>query len=435
MPAPAAPSGRPPDSRAAAGPAPAGPSPAGRPLADHAPLSFAGFVALIAAMMALNAVAIDVMLPALPEIGDALGVGRPNDRQAVISAYLAGFGLAQLFIGVLSDRFGRRPLLLAGIVLYVAGAAASTAAGDFGALLAARAAQGVGAAAPRVILAAVVRDCYEGRTMAKVMSLAMMTFMAAPVVAPSLGQAILAVGHWRAIFAALAVYGALVLAAVALALPETLPRAHRRPIDARGIAASLRTVLGARQTLGYALASGIFFGALFGFIASAQQIFVDIYALGPWFPVVFGAIAAGIAFSAFLNAMLVQRLGMRALSHAAVLAFTAVSATLAALAWQGPPPLWAFLALLGGAMMLVGMVFSNFGALAMEPQAAAAGLASSLIGGATTLIGAGIGFAIGRAFDGTVLPLALGYAACGLATLGVIALTERGRLFGGGAGR
>ncbi len=405
------------------------------PLASHAPLSGAAFVALMALMMGLNAVATDAMLPALPEIAAALGAEAGNDRQAPVTAYLAGFGLGQFAMGPLADRYGRRPVLLWGLAAYVLAGAACALAPDFGALLAARAAQGAGAAAPRVVVTAVVRDCYTGRAMARVVSLTMMVFMAAPVIAPALGQAVLLVADWRTIFAFLTVYGIAVAASVALWLPETLAPDRRRPLDPAGLAASLRLVLGSRQTVGYALASGVFFGALFGFINTAQQLLGEAYALGPWFPAAFAAIAVSIALASAVNAALVARFGMRALSHGAVAGFTAVSLGLAALSAGGAPPLWAFLGLLGGAMMLVGMVFANFNALAMEPQARAAGVASSVIGGATTLIGAAVGFGIGRAYDGTPLPLALGYAACGAATLGLLLLTERGRLFGSGTGR
>lgn len=400
-----------------------------RPLASHAPLGFAAFVTLVAALMALNAVATDIMLPALPMIGDALGAPSPNDRQAVVTAYLAGFGFGQIAIGPLSDRFGRRPVLMGGLVAYAIGAALCALSPDFAWLLGARVAQGLGAAAPRVIVTALVRDCYDGRRMARVTSLAMMTFMAVPILAPSIGQGILLAASWRAIFWFLALYAAAVMAVAALRLPETLPPEWRRPITPRGIAASVGEVLSNRQTVGYAVASGAFFGALFAFIASAQQIMVGLYGLGLWFPVAFGGIACTIAVSAFANAMLVGRFGMRALSHGAVMLFTAVSLGLAALAAETQPPLWAFLALLGGAMGLVGLVFANFNALAMEPMARVAGVASSLIGGSTTLIGATVGFFIGRAYDGTVLPLALGYAGCGAATIVIVLIAERGRLF------
>ena len=392
-----------------------------------------GFIVLMAALMALNATAVDIMLPALPQISADLGVTAANHVQTVITAYLAGFGTGQFFMGALSDRFGRRPVLMAGLVAYGIGGLLCTLAPDFTVLLAARAAQGFGAAAPRIIVTAVVRDCYSGRQMAKVTSFAMMTFMAAPVFAPSIGQAIMLAGSWRMVFGFLAVYAAVVLAACALLLPETLPPAFRRGLNRAALAQSLGSVFGSRQTIGYAMASGIFFGALFGFIASAQPILGEHYGLGLWFPVLFGSIALFIAAAAFVNAMLVGRLGMRKLSHGAVSLFTLISAVMALIAAQGPMPLWLFAGMLAAAMMLVGLVFSNFNALAMEPQGAVAGIASSVIGGMTTLLGATGGYVIGQAYDGTVLPLTLGYTTCGAITLLVMTITERGRLFGGGA--
>ncbi len=400
-------------------------------LASHAPLGPGAFVALCAALMAMNALAIDIMLPGLPHIAHELGVDAPNERQAVITAYLLGFGFGQFFAGPLSDRFGRRTVLLVGLVMYAAGAGLCALAPDFDLLLAARAAQGLGAAAPRVIVTAVIRDCYSGRAMARVTSLAMMTFMAAPVIAPTLGQVILLLGPWRIIFAVLALYAASVLLYAGLRLPETLAPERRRSLRIGELARGVGSVLRTRQTVGYALASGVFFGALFGFIGSAQQIMAELYGLGPWFPIAFAGVALAMAASAFLNSRLVERFGMRLLSHGAVLAFAALSAVLAGLALLGQPPVWAFMGLIGGAMMLVGMVFSNFNALAMEPQGAVAGLASSMIGGVTTLIGASVGYGIGQAYDGTVLPLALGYLVCGAGAVFVILLTEGG-MFGGG---
>jgi DHA1 family bicyclomycin/chloramphenicol resistance-like MFS transporter len=399
----------------------------------HAPLSTGGFVALLAALMAMNALAIDVMLPALPQIGADLGLGDPNQRQAVVTSYLLGFGLGQLMVGPLSDSVGRRPVLLAGLVAYTAAGLWCVMAQDFQWLLIARAAQGFGSAAPRVIVTALARDCYAGRQMARIMSLVMMCFMAAPVLAPSIGQAILLAAEWRAIFAALVLYGLVVFWVVATRLPETLAPQRRRALTLRAFGGGLAMVLGSRQTVGYTLASGVFFGALFGFIGSAQQILGELYGLGALFPVVFGGIAVAIAAAAFVNSQLVERLGMRALSHGAIVGFTVIAAALTVVASGGRPPLWLFVGMLATAMMLAGLIFSNVNALAMEPQAAVAGLASSLLGGFTTLIGAGLGWVIGNAYDGTVLPLAVGYTACGGGALALILLTERGRLFRAGA--
>jgi DHA1 family bicyclomycin/chloramphenicol resistance-like MFS transporter len=403
-------------------------------LSSHAPLGQGAFIVLVAGLMALNALAIDIMLPALPLIGADLGVAAPNDRQLVIVAYLAGFGSGQLLVGPISDRFGRKPVLFAGLLIYVAGAALSAAAPGFETLLLARVAQGLGSAAPRVVVLAIVRDCYEGRGMARVMSLAMMVFMAVPVLAPALGQVILLAAPWRAIFAVLALFAATLLAVCVTRLPETLAPERRRGLRPASLAQGLGHVLRSRQTMGYALAAGVFFGALFGFLASSQQILAELYGLGVWFPAVFAVVALAMGAMNFVNSRMVERLGMRLLSHGALAGFTVLSGALSLIALRGAPPIWLFLLMLGGAMMLIGLVFANFNALAMEPQAAVAGLASSFIGGFTTLIGAGIGFLIGAAYDGTVLPLTLGYAGCGLGALAILAVTERGRLFAQGSG-
>ncbi|PKQ04134.1 MAG: MFS transporter, partial [Alphaproteobacteria bacterium HGW-Alphaproteobacteria-10] len=310
-----------------------------RALSSHAPLTLGQFVAFVAALMALNALAVDIMLPALPDIGADLGMLGENDRQMVITFYLLGFGLGQIVMGPLSDRFGRRPVLIVGLIGYLAAAALCASVTGAEALLAARFAQGVGSAAPRVIVTALVRDCYEGRTMARVTSYAMMVFMVVPIVAPSVGQAVLLAGPWRWIFAVLALYAAAVLWVAATRLPETLPPERRRALSLSGLKASARVVFGARQTVGYALAAGVFFGALFGFVGSAQQILAELYGLGAWFPLAFAGIAVSIALASLVNALLVERLGMRALSHGAVIVFTVISAALAALSLAGQPPL------------------------------------------------------------------------------------------------
>jgi DHA1 family bicyclomycin/chloramphenicol resistance-like MFS transporter len=399
------------------------------PLSPHAPMSFHEFVLLIAALMALNALAIDIMLPALQEIGSALGAQDENRSQAILTSYLVGFGVGQLLIGTISDRFGRRAVLLWGLVVYVMAAALCSLALSFEALLAGRLLQGLASAAPRVITISVVRDCYKGRRMASVMSLSMMVFMAVPVLAPSLGQLIILVAPWRGIFGFLTLYGLVMLLWVFLRMPETLQAAARRPMAPREVLASFREVLTTRCTLGYALASGAMFAAMFGFLVSAQQVFRDVFGLGVYFPLAFAAVALTMSLSSFLNARLVGRLGMTVIAHSAVAAFTLLSAVMALLARIGLLGFIPFMLLLAGIMFLVGMVFSNFNALAMEPQGQRAGTASSLIGSISTLIAALIGSMIGQAYDGTLVPLSTGYLALALITIGIIAVTEKGRFF------
>lgn len=399
----------------------------------HAPMSFREFVAMVAALMALNALAIDVMLPALQDIGAALGVADPNGAQAILPVYLAGFGIGQLLIGSVSDRFGRRSVLLAGLVFYVAAAALCTLAPSFESLLVGRFVQGLASAAPRVVTISIVRDCYGGRRMASVLSLAMMFFLVVPVIAPAIGQAIVLVAPWRAIFALLVVYGIGMLVWTALRLPETLAPERRRAVGPRGLLAAFREVFGTRQTLGYALAGGTMFGAMFGFIVSAEQIFAELYGLGALFPLAFAAMALSMSLSSLINARLVGRLGMRRLSHGAVLTFTVLSLALLSLQLAGLLTLAPLMILLGGVMFLVGMIFSNFNALALEPMGHLAGTASSVFGSVTTLMAATLGGLIGQAYDGSVTPLVVGYVILGATTLAILLVTEKGRLFQRGA--
>ncbi|MEQ8369223.1 MAG: multidrug effflux MFS transporter [Alphaproteobacteria bacterium] len=407
---------------------PAALSPAATAAQVHAPLSVGQFVAVMAALMALNALAIDIMLPALPHFRQAFALADANAAQTVITAYLVGFGVGQVFMGVLSDRFGRRPILLAGLLVYGLAAIASAVSTDMTALLVARFIQGLGSAAPRVVGVAAVRDCYGGRQMARVMSLVMMVFMAMPILAPSIGQLILLAAPWQAIFAVLAVYAAVMFVVCWRWLPETLRPEWRRAIRPGPILQAGRSIFGSRQTVGYTLASGAFFGALLGFVNSAQQLLGQVFGLGDWFPLAFAVLAGGIAVSSFINALLVERMGMRSLSHGATLTFLAVALTMLALALTGWLTVWTFMPLQVMAMLLAGLVFANFNALAMEPQQKVAGIASSLIGAVTILIGAGGGFLIGQAFDGSATPLALGFTVSASATLIVLLVTERGRL-------
>jgi DHA1 family bicyclomycin/chloramphenicol resistance-like MFS transporter len=297
---------------------------------------------MVAALMGLNALAIDVMLPGLQQIGTALGVEDENGRQAVLSTYLLAFGIGQLLVGTLSDRFGRKPVLLGGLALYIVAAAVCAAAPNFEALLVARSLQGLASAAPRVVVTAVVRDCYNGRRMASVMSLAMTAFIAVPVLAPSIGQFVLLFGSWREIFVLLTGYGVLMALWTWLRLPETLPPEMRQAAEPAEIVSAVRKVVTTRQTLGYALASGMMFGANFGFIVSAQQIFTEIFRFGIYFPLAFAVVALGMAVSSFINSRLVGRLGMRVISHGVVALFSVLSAVLTALARLDQLELWSF---------------------------------------------------------------------------------------------
>jgi DHA1 family bicyclomycin/chloramphenicol resistance-like MFS transporter len=387
------------------------------------------FIALAAALMSLNALAVDIMLPGLQQIGASLGEHNENDRQFVITAYLAGFGLAQIFFGPISDRFGRRPPLLAGLVIYIAAAFTCVFVPSFESLLLLRFVQGLGAAATRVIAISVVRDRFGGRAMAEVMSLVFMVFMVIPVLAPSIGQIIMIASNWHAIFLFMGAVATAFALWTWMRLPETLHEEYRREFRPSVIIEGFRIVLTERTAVCYMTALTVIFGALFGFINSAQQIYVDIYDKGATFPLYFAMVAGTMALMSFFNSRLVGRFGMRRLSHGALLGFITVNGIAFALALAGPVPFWLFIALFMIAMALFALIGSNFNALSMEPLGHVAGTASSILGFTQTIGGAALGALVGQAFNGTIVPLAGGYFFFAVGALILVLIAERGRLF------
>jgi MFS transporter, DHA1 family, multidrug resistance protein len=371
----------------------------------------------------------DMMLPALPNIASAFHITIANRPQAILSTFLIGFGVGQFIMGPLSDRFGRRAVLIDGMALYCIGSVVAIMASSFETLLLARVLQGVGTSATRVIATSIVRDCYSGRRMASVMSLAMMVFIAVPVIAPSLGQAVMLLTQWRGIFVMLMLYGVLALIWSALRMPETLPVSERKSLAIRDVLGAFRQTVTNRQTLGYALAAGGVQGSLFAFVFSSQQVFTEIYGLGHYFPLAFAAIAIGVAVAGFLNARFVGRLGMRVISHGALVGFVAVAGIMLVAVTMHMLPLPLFIVLAALMMFAFGLMFANFTSLAMEPQGHIAGTASSLYGSITTLLAIGIGIRIGQDYDGTLLPFATGFFLCTLASLAVVLVVEKGRLF------
>jgi DHA1 family bicyclomycin/chloramphenicol resistance-like MFS transporter len=279
--------------------------------------------------------------------------------------------------------------------------------------------QGFGGAAARVISVAIVRDLFVGRQMARVMSTVMMVFITVPIFAPTIGQALAHAGTWRWPFGVLLAVGVAGMIWAGFRLTETSSR--RLPPS---FATAVSLVLSSGVTVGYTIAWGLMFGCLVSYISSAQQVFVDVYGLGAAFPVAFGGVACAMALASFTNSRLVQRLGMRRVSHSALVLFVVVASTLSFAASVGQPPFALFGLLLALCFYCFGLIVPNFNAIAMQPMGAVAGTASSLIGFTTTVTGAGLGWAVGRLYDGTVRPLAFGFAALGLLALGCVLLVE-----------
>jgi DHA1 family bicyclomycin/chloramphenicol resistance-like MFS transporter len=392
-------------------------------------IAFPEFVVLIAGMMALTALSLDMMLPALPGIAGAFALSDANDAQLVIVLYLFGFAAGHLYAGPLSDRIGRKPILMTGLVVYAAGSLMAAAAPDFTTLLAGRVVQGLGAAAPRVVAMAVVRDRFAGRAMSRVMSFVMMVFIMVPVIAPTLGSGVLLLGPWRWIFACLVLAGAGLALWAALRLEETCPPGEPVPLGT-----AVRTMLTTPQSVGYTLAIGFMFGNLMTYVSTAEQVFTGVYGLGQAFTLVFGAIAFAVVAASFSNSRIVGRMGMRRVSHGALLGYLALCGGMAAFGFPADPPLVVYALFCAATFFCFGHIVPNFNALAMEPLGRVAGVGSSLIGFWMMAGGASFAGLVGQQFDGTVRPVTIGFTVLALVTLVTVLVTERGRLFRVGEG-
>ena len=392
-------------------------------------IPFAELVAITAALMALNALAIDMMLPALGQIGDELGAVRDNDRQLIIVVYVLGNGIAQLFFGPIIDRFGRKRVLMLALGGYIVGSALSIVASSFSLLLAARAFQGVTTAATRVAAIAIVRDQCSGRKMAEVMSLAITIFMAAPILAPGFGQLVLFAAPWRGIFIVLLLYGIVMMMWLGWRLPETLSPADRKPLRAGPIASSYYQFISNRTAFGYTMASALCFGALFSYISTSEQIFLETFDLGQAFPIAFAAIAASLGAATLINARLVSRFGMRRLSHGALLVFIIANVIHLAISATLGETFVLFMLFMSISFFALGLIGPNASAMAMEPMGHIAGAAAAANGFAGTTLAGFLGGVIGQFYDGTTMPITMGFVCLGLGAFMFVLWTEQGRLF------
>lgn len=387
------------------------------------------FVAMMAFLQALQALAIDAMLPALGVISDDLGAGDPNHRQLVVGVFLLGAGLGALIPGTLSDRYGRRRVLMVTLAIYILTAFGCALVQNFESLVTLRFIQGVGCSGLAVLPAAIIRDRMEGDRMARLQSLISVVFMVVPMLAPGLGQAILLVADWRWIFIMIAVLGAVMMLWTWIRLPETLHPEFRQQVRLRAIAGNMGQVLIDRSAIGYVIGSALIMSAMWGFINSSQQLIAEHFGAGTYFPLVFGCLALTMSLANFGNSRIVERFGARRVSHTALLAYVAISSLQVYVAFGAHQALWQFALLMGSNMILMGFIGANFSSIALQPFGEIAGAASSVQSFLRMVTASTVGGLIGQAYDGTARPLALALLAAGSVTLLAVLFSEHGRLF------
>lgn len=388
------------------------------------------FVALMAGLMAVDALAIDIMLPAFPAIGQALRIVDPNDRSLLLTAFLMGFGPLQLIFGPLTDRFGRRSLILIGLVAYVLTSFACALAPSFAVMLIARFLQGVAAAAVRVTMTAAIRDRFAGQAMVEIMSLVAAIFLLVPIVCPTIGQLLLFLGSWQLIFVFIGLVGLAFCVWSMLRLRESLKPEDRRALDFRVVVDGFRIVLSNRLAFFYGIVGAFMYGIISNMLNTAQQIYVDIFGLGAWFPVAFAFTTIVASAASLFMSKITRAFGMRRTAHAAVLLIILTSTAFTLMSLAGPPTLWAFYIMLLLVFPAVVATFTTTGALSMEPLGEVAGTASSVFGAVTIVGGALFGVITAQLYDGTVTPVLFANCIMGLSAMACFLIAERGRLFG-----
>ncbi len=384
------------------------------------------FIALMALMMSMVALGIDVMLPALHKIGEAVQVTNPNDNQLIISVMFLGLSIGQLFFGPISDTIGRRRSVFAGFFVFAAGCLLSIIAKDLLIMLVGRFLQGLGLAAFRVVCVAIVRDQYAGNHMARVVSFIMTIFILVPTVAPLIGQQILNISTWVAIFYFLFLSGLIMIIWFTIQQKETLAVENRIPLTFKNVRIALIEIFSNRISFGYTLIAGLFSGAFLGFLNTSQQVFQFQYELGELFPYYFAAVALTMGLASIVNGRLVLKYDMHRIAWVAIVVVVFISGIAAVLNLflMPEPSLTQYLLFLLPNVFFVGLLFGNVNSIAMNPLGKIAGIGASVIGSLSTFIMVFVGSVVGRFYDNNTLPIIIGFALCAALSL-LIALFAR----------
>ena len=384
-----------------------------KPVTKH--LSQPEFIALVAMLAATIAFSIDAMLPALPQIAEELSPDNLNRAQLILTSFVLGIGIGTFFTGPLSDAFGRKPVMVWGAVLYIIATSIAWASTSMEMMLISRVIMGLGAAGPRVVAMAMVRDIYGGREMARIMSFVMMVFALIPALAPTMGHYIIIGFGWRAIFVAFIFFSLATSVWLILRQPETLSIKDRRSLDMKSLMSGAREVFSIPTTRLSIMIQTLTFGTLFASLSSTQQLFDVTYGQGENFHLWFGGIAIIATSASIVNAKFVVSLGMRAIIKMTFIGQIILSALLVVITLTDGP-YWLtfgmFVIWTIGIFMQAGLTIGNLNALAMEPVGHLAGIAASIIAALSTVGAVMIAVPIGLAFNGTPLPMAIGTLIC-----------------------
>jgi DHA1 family bicyclomycin/chloramphenicol resistance-like MFS transporter len=385
------------------------------------------FALVIGLLGAVGPFAIDMYLPALPTVAAEFGAS-PQAVQATLTLYFVGFGVSQLVYGPLSDQKGRRPPLLIGLGIFLAGTLGCALAPDVGSLVAARFVQGVGAATVMVVPRAIIRDLHSGPEATRLMALVMLVISVSPMLAPLAGSVVMAVADWRAIFGVLAAAAVVSIALTWFALPETLARPDRVPARPAALARGAARLLRDRDFMGLTFVGGFGMASFFVFIAGAPFVYAESFGLSPTgFSIAFAINAVGFFAASQAAAGLGRSFGMARVVAGATLGFAVSTAALLAVTAAGFGSLPVVVAMLVVANAFLGLVIPSTMVMALDPHPDVAGLASSLGGTLQMLAGGAMISLAGPLFDGTPLPMTAGIAVCGALALAASALALRRR--------
>ncbi len=381
-----------------------------------------GFIALMALLMSFVALAIDAMLPALGQIAIDLNVQDRNDVQQVISSIFLGMSFGLIFFGPFSDSYGRKPAIYLGMSIFIIGCLISIFSQTFEVMILGRILQGLGGASCRVITISMIRDKFEGAEMGKVMSLIMIFFIMVPALAPSIGQLILLVATWRAIFYLMLLLGVISMIWLALRQEETLVKEKRLKFSFGTIWNGVKETVMNKVSRSYTLAAAFVFGAFISYLSSSQQIFQTQYGVGKLFSVYFGVLALSIGSASFANSRWLEKYSMEILCLKALKFMVAFGLAFfpIALYFDGNPPLPLLMIYLMGTFFTLGILFGNFNTLAIQPLGHIAGVANSVISSIQTFISVLIGGTISHFYDGSILPIVASFLGLGLISLLIV---------------